>query len=239
VREMTLKAGQKCTAIRRIIVPSDRADEAAAALSAALSSVIVGDPRLTGVDMGPVATKSQQKAVVDAASVLRSEASVVFEGNRADIRADDPQRGAFVMPLLLRATDSTTARAVHEVEAFGPIATMLQYENADEAWVLAGRSRGSLVTSVVTADEQFACDTAAAIAAANGRVLLLDNSVRKANPGHGVVVPSCIHGGPGRAGGGEELGGTRALAFYFQRTAIQGPSATVRRLASASSHPHG
>ena len=138
------------------------------------------------------------------------------------------------MPLLLRADDSATARAVHEVEAFGPIATLLEYQRPEDAWTLVGRSRGSLVTSVVTADEQFACDTAAAIASANGRVLLLDNSVRKSNPGHGVVVPSCIHGGPGRAGGGEELGGIRALGFYLQRTAIQGPSTTVRRLADGT-----
>lgn len=234
VREMTLKSGQKCTAIRRIVVPADVADEAAAALSAALSAVAVGDPRDPSVDMGPVANKAQQKAVADAAAELQAEASVVFKGNRDHVRASDPERGAFVMPLLLRATDSTTARAVHEVEAFGPIATLLQYRNPAEAWALVGRSRGSLVTSVVTADEQFAAEAATAIASVNGRLLLLDATVRKANPGHGVVVPSCVHGGPGRAGGGEELGGVRALAFYLQRTAIQGPSATVRRLADGA-----
>jgi 3,4-dehydroadipyl-CoA semialdehyde dehydrogenase len=230
VREMTLKAGQKCTAIRRILVHSSGADETAAALSAALAAVVVGDPREPDVGIGPVATRAQQKTVTDAVSVLRAEANVVFETNSADIKAGHPQRGAFVMPLLLRANDSATARAAHEVEAFGPVATLLEYRRVEEAWSLVGRSRGSLVTSVVTADQQFACDTAVAIASANGRVLLLEDSVRKANPGHGVVVPSCIHGGPGRAGGGEELGGLRALGFYLQRTAIQGPSAIVRRL---------
>lgn len=231
VREMTLKSGQKCTAIRRILVHSDAVDESADALSAALSSVIVGDPRLPDVTMGPVTTTAQQKMVNDAASLLRSEASVIFEGNWADIKADEPARGAFVMPLLLRANDGGAAQAVHDVEAFGPIATLLPYGSVDEAWDRTSRGRGSLVTSVVSADEEFAHDTALAMASVNGRVLVLDKSVQKANPGHGVVVPSCIHGGPGRAGGGEELGGLRALLFYHQRSAIQGSSGLVRRLA--------
>jgi len=231
VREMTLKSGQKCTAIRRILVHRSAAEGAAEALSAALSAVTVGDPRRPDVTMGPVVTGAHQKAVNDAASVLRSESSVVYQGDVTNVQADDPARGAFVTPLLLRATDSTAALVVHEIEAFGPVATLLKYESVDEAWALTARSRGSLVTSVVSGDEQFAYATALAIAASNGRVLLLDRTVQNANPGHGVVIPSCIHGGPGRAGGGEELGGRRALDFYLQRTAIQGPVSTVRRLA--------
>ena len=234
VREMTLKSGQKCTAIRRVFVHSEIIDEAAEALSSALSAVTVGDPRLPEVTMGPLATMAQQSAVGHAASLLRSEASVIFEGKWADIQAEEPGQGAFMMPLLLRVNDGASARAVHEVEAFGPVATLLPYRKANEASDHVRRGRGSLVTSVVSADEEFMHETALAIASTQGRILLLDESVKKANPGHGVVVPSCIHGGPGRAGGGEELGGWRALLFYLQRTAIQGPSDRVRRLAHAA-----
>ena len=234
VREMTLKSGQKCTAIRRIFVPSGMTAPAAEALAAALSKVIVGDPREADVGMGPVATKAQQRNITEAAARLRREAEVVYEGKTADVKAARAEDGAFFPPLLLRAVDSRAARAAHEVEAFGPVATLLGYENAEHAVELVSRGRGSLVSSVVSADEPFATRMALSIAAVNGRVLQLDQTVRKANPGHGVVVPSCIHGGPGRAGGGEELGGLRSLWFYLRRSAIQGPSATVRRLAEAA-----
>src|SRR5262249_28744700 len=134
-------------------------------------------------------------------------------------------------PLLLMTRDSAAASAVHDVEVFGPVSTILPYDTLDDAYTLIARGRGSLVTSVVTEDADVAHDAALRLGASNGRILLLNESVRAANPGHGVVSPSCTHGGPGRAGGGEELGGLRGLAFYMQRTAVQGPEATVRALA--------
>ncbi len=228
VREMTVKTGQKCTAIRRILVPRDAEARTTAALEAALEAVKAGDPRRAEVTMGPVVTKAQQQSVRDGIATLRSEASVVYEGSGID--AADPERGAFVQPLLLRA-DAASASAVHDVEVFGPVATILPYDTIEDAFALVARGRGSLVTSFVTEDAGLARDAALQLGASNGRLMLLNESVRAANPGHGVVVPSCIHGGPGRAGGGEELGGLRALSFYLQRTAVQGPEAVVRALA--------
>jgi 3,4-dehydroadipyl-CoA semialdehyde dehydrogenase len=228
VREMTLKTGQKCTAIRRILVPRDAVARTTEALRAALAAVRVGDPRRTDVQMGPVVTKAQQQGIHEALGLLRAEGSVVYEGSGID--AEVPERGAFVQPLLLQA-DAASARAVHDVEVFGPVATILPYDSVEEAFALVARGRGSLVTSIVTEDADLARDAALQLSASNGRVMLLNESVRAANPGHGVVVPSCTHGGPGRAGGGEELGGLRALAFYLQRTAVQGPEAVVRVLA--------
>lgn len=229
VREMTLKTGQKCTAIRRILVPRDGASRATEAIRAALGGVKVGDPRRADVTMGPVVTKAQQQNIRETLPQLRAEADVVYEGSGID--ADDPERGAFVQPLLLEAHDSRTASAVHDVEIFGPVSTILTYDSIDDAFALVARGRGSLVTSIVTSDDVLARDAALRLAPSNGRVMLLNESVRAANPGHGVVVPSCVHGGPGRAGGGEELGGLRGLAFYLQRTAVQGPEGVVRALA--------
>jgi 3,4-dehydroadipyl-CoA semialdehyde dehydrogenase len=229
VREMTLKTGQKCTAIRRILVPRETASDIAEALRTALAAVRVGDPRRAEVQMGPVVTKKQQASVREGIARLREEATVVYEGG--GIEADDPDRGAFVTPLLLQSRDSGAASAVHDVEVFGPVATILPYDSAEDAFALAARGRGSLVTSIVTNDDALARDAALRLAETNGRVMILNESVRNANPGHGVVMPSCIHGGPGRAGGGEELGGLRGLSFYLQRTAIQGPEAQIRALA--------
>lgn len=230
VREMTLKSGQKCTAIRRILVPRDRAANAADALKAALLNVKVGDPRREGVQMGPVVTKQQQESVREGIAELRKEASVVHEGS--NIEAEDAGRGAFVPPVLLQSRDSANASVVHDVEVFGPVATLITYDSMDDALELAARGKGSLVTSIVTADETLGTTAALRLAQSNGRVMILNESVRAANPGHGVVMPSCVHGGPGRAGGGEELGGLRGLWFYLQRTAIQGPESQVRSLAA-------
>ncbi|MBV9497528.1 MAG: 3,4-dehydroadipyl-CoA semialdehyde dehydrogenase [Acidobacteria bacterium] len=229
VREMTLKSGQKCTAIRRILVPRDRISGAAEALQAALTNIKVGDPRREGVVMGPVVTKKQQTSVREGIADLRKEASVLFEGK--SIEADDPERGAFVAPMLLQSNDSANASAVHDIEVFGPVATLMAYDSVDDALQLAARGKGSLVTSIVTADEALGMNAALQLAQSNGRVMILNESVRAANPGHGVVMPSCVHGGPGRAGGGEELGGLRGLWFYLQRTAIQGPDAQIKALA--------
>ena len=137
-----------------------------------------------------------------------------------------------ISEMLLQSNDSASASVVHDVEVFGPVATLMTYDSVDDALELAARGKGSLVTSIVTADEALGTTAALRLAQSNGRVMILNESVRAANPGHGVVMPSCVHGGPGRAGGGEELGGLRGLWFYLQRTAIQGPESQVRSLAA-------
>jgi 3,4-dehydroadipyl-CoA semialdehyde dehydrogenase len=234
VRELTLKAGQKCTAIRRVIVPAARLADVQEALSAALAAVTVGDPRRAEVKMGPLVTLSQQASVRQGISLLQQEAETTYDGSSAAILADDPARGAFVAPLLLTVRDAARANLVHDVEVFGPVASLIPYQRPAEAFALVARGRGSLVSSLVSADASFAREAALAMAPYNGRVLVLDESVRKANPGHGVVVPSCIHGGPGRAGGGEELGGLRGLWFYLQKTALQAPEGMLRELAQSA-----
>ena len=187
--------------------------------------------------MGPIVNRKQRESVRDGIAQLREETTTVFEGDDAAIDADDPSRGAFVMPLLLASRDVAAASAVHDVEVFGPVSTILPYESLDEAVALVARGRGSLVTSIVTADPELGTSAALRIAPSNGRVVIFDDSVRKASPGHGAVMPSCLHGGPGRAGGGEELGGLRGLAFYLQRAAIQGPEAQIRLLAEKGVTP--
>ncbi|MDX1595021.1 MAG: 3,4-dehydroadipyl-CoA semialdehyde dehydrogenase [Gammaproteobacteria bacterium] len=231
VREMTVKAGQKCTAMRRLLVPADSLEAVADALSGRLDDVVVGDPRDPAVTMGPLINRDQQRAAWDGIDRLRSEAEVVHGGTQAfELRGADPEKGCFVPPTLLRCAEPDSARAVHEVEVFGPVATLMPYRDADEAFALAARGGGSLVASVFSADPSFAADAAVALGPAHGRVLLVDAAVGASQTGHGVVMPQCVHGGPGRAGGGEELGGLRGLGFYHQRTAVQGDVAQLEAI---------
>lgn len=234
VRELSLKAGQKCTAIRRILAPRARAGELIDALRAALGALPVGDPRRPEVKVGPLVTHAQRDDIQRGIATLATEAEIVHDGRSAPILAERPELGAFVAPVLLAAKDSATASLVHEVEVFGPVATVLSYDTPAEAFALVARGRGSLVSSVVSADPAFAREAILAMAPYNGRVMVLDDSTKKANPGHGAVLASLIHGGPGRAGGGEELGGLRGLWFYLQRAAIQGPEALLRELAASA-----
>jgi 3,4-dehydroadipyl-CoA semialdehyde dehydrogenase len=221
-KEMTQKAGQKCTAIRRALVPAALADEVTAALEARLSKVVTGDPRNEDVTMGPVINKSQQTAVLDALAQLKGEAKTITgDGDLSPVGADQ-ETGCFVAPTLLRCDDPKGAKAVHSVEAFGPVCTLLPYGDANDAFALASMGGGSLAASVFTGDSGFANDAVMGIGADHGRVLVVDESVGKGQTGHGIVMPQCVHGGPGRAGGGEELGGLRALSFYHQRLAVQG-----------------
>lgn len=221
-REMTLKAGQKCTAIRRILVPAGQLDAVQAALVDKLSAIPVGDPRNEQVRMGPLMNQAQQRAAWQGLEALRREAQPVLGGSHEFALVDaDPERGAFFPLTLLRCDEPAGADAVHRVEVFGPVATLMPYASRDEAFSLAARGEGSLVTSVFTADSDFALEAATTLGPWHGRLALIDGEVAQANPGHGVVMPQCAHGGPGRAGGGEELGGLRALRFYHQRTAIQ------------------
>lgn len=228
VREMTVKAGQKCTAIRRILAPADRIEALSAALSERLAGVTVGDPRNETVRMGPLINRSQQETAWAGIERLRREATVVFGGTRDFALVDaDAERGCFVPPTLLRCDDPRAARIVHEVEVFGPVATLMPYEDTEQAFALAARGGGSLVASVFTGDDAFAAEAAAALGSSHGRVYIIDAAVGASGTGHGVVMPQCVHGGPGRAGGGEELGGLRGLRFYHQRSAVQ---ASVGRL---------
>jgi len=223
VREMTVKAGQKCTAIRKAIVPQARAGEVIEALRAALANVVVGDPRLEQVRMGPVASLSQRREVTEQLGKLEAEAEVVVggAGKPAPLGAD-PERGAFIAPTLLYCRDAARARAIHVVEAFGPVCTVVPYRDTDEALALARRGGGSLAGSVFTADDAIAAQLVLGLAPWHGRILVVNRHCAKESTGHGSPLPHLVHGGPGRAGGGEEMGGIRGVMHYLQRTAVQG-----------------
>ena len=233
VREMTLKTGQKCTAIRRILVPRAQLKAVGDAIAAKLASVKVGNPRNPEVKIGPVVNKAQQAACLKGIAQLKNECTVVFGGddNFQPIDAD-AQRAAFVQPTLLACNDGLSAGAVHDVEVFGPAATLVAYDSTGDLIALARRGLGSLVGSIFSNDAPFVEQTVLGIGDLHGRVLVVDSSVGAQHTGHGNVVPSCLHGGPGRAGGGEEAAGLRALLFYHQRMVVQGPSARIADLAA-------
>ncbi len=233
VKEMTIKAGQKCTAIRRAFVPRAIADDVAGAIEAMLAKTVVGNPRNETVRMGPVVSRSQQKAVLEALARLKTEARQITGGDVNPLDAD-AKTGCFVAPTLLRCDKPAEARVVHEVEAFGPVSTLMPYDGAEQAFALARKGGGSLAASVFTADQAFAADAVLGVGSAHGRVLVVDESVGKSQTGHGIVMPMCVHGGPGRAGGGEELGGLRALRFYHQRLAVQGRADWLKGLADGA-----
>ena len=223
VREITVKAGQKCTAIRRGLVPAQFADAATDAIAARLRALVVGNPRNPAVQMGPVVSKAQQRAAFEGITALAAESRVVTGGPVPGVILDaDPAVSAFVAPTLLRCDDPDGATRVHDVEVFGPCCTLMPYTTPEHAFRLAARGGGSLVASIFTADDAFAAAATEHLAASHGRLLVVDRSVGEANTGHGRVLPMCIHGGPGRAGGGEELGGMRGLGFYMHRVAVQG-----------------
>ena len=218
VVEMTTKAGQKCTAIRRAIVPAGQADAVIDAVRARLDEkTVVGDPREDGVTMGPLVSLEQRD------EVLRQVQALVAGGGRIVIGSPDAPAGdgAFVSPTLLRFDDAR-AEAVHTVEAFGPVSSLITYDTVAEASDIVARGGGSLVTSVATHDPAFAAQIMTGVAAWNGRVLFLDRDDARSSTGHGSPMPGLVHGGPGRAGGGEELGGIRAVLHHMQRTAVQG-----------------
>jgi oxepin-CoA hydrolase / 3-oxo-5,6-dehydrosuberyl-CoA semialdehyde dehydrogenase len=223
VAEMTVKAGQKCTAIRRAIVPSSSADAVIEAVRDRLAKVTVGNPRHEDVRMGALVSLEQREEVRKAIQSLRASGEVVFgdpEGfNGVELVDGDPERGAFLSPVLLRADRG--AVEPHDVEPFGPVSSVLSYDGLDEAVELAARGRGSLVASVVTYDPEVARAVVLGLAPWHGRILVLDRDDAGESTGHGSPLPMLVHGGPGRAGGGEELGGVRAVLHHMQRTAIQ------------------
>ena len=229
VTEMTTKAGQKCTAIRRAIVPTASVDDVIDAVRARIEQrTVLGDPRAEGVTMGPLASLAQRDEVLRQVARLEESGGRVVIGStetpdvtRADGTMGAADDGAFVAPLLLRFDDAEDA-GVHSIEAFGPVSSIIGYGSLDEAAALVARGGGSLVTSVATHDPGVAVELSSRIAAFNGRVLFLDRDDARTSTGHGSPLPQLVHGGPGRAGGGEELGGIRAVLHHMQRTAIQG-----------------
>jgi len=222
-REMTIKAGQKCTAIRRAIVPRKHVDAVAEKLRARLSRTVVGDPAIESVRMGALASHAQRKDVAErVAQLLQGAELVTGERDGFSPQGDGVADGAFFAPTLLLSRDPMTHDAVHDVEAFGPVSTLMPYEDLDEALALAARGRGSLVGTLVTRDPSTAAKVIPVAAAFHGRLLVLDREAAPESTGHGSPLPLLKHGGPGRAGGGEELGGLRAVKHHLQRAAVQG-----------------
>ncbi|WP_375497400.1 phenylacetic acid degradation bifunctional protein PaaZ [uncultured Jatrophihabitans sp.] len=221
VTEMTVKAGQKCTAIRRAIVPAEYVDAVAEAASAQLATVVVGNPADESVGMGALASLEQRDEVRRSLKALLSVGTAVFgDPEHVDVVGADAQRGAFISPVLIKA-DSADSAEPHEVEAFGPVSTLIGYRDTRHAVELAARGQGSLVGSVVTGDSDFARDVVLGVAPWHGRLLVLDQDDATESTGHGSPLPTLVHGGPGRAGGGEELGGIRGVHHHMQRTAVQ------------------
>ena len=228
VREMTTKAGQKCTAIRRTIVPSGMEEAVINALKKRLAGVTIGDPSVEGVRMGPLASRGQVRDVGAAASKIRAATELVYGGS-ADfaVTGADRSKGSFFAPMLLACADPFAHSEPHDIEAFGPVNTVMPYKTIDEAIELAKLGRGSLCGSLITADTNVARQIVLGVAPFHGRMLVLDRSSAKESTGHGSPLPNLIHGGPGRAGGGEEMGGGRGVLHYMQRTAMQGSPAMI------------
>ena len=228
VREMTVKAGQKCTAIRRTIVPQSMVGDVIGALKKRLDGVTIGDPSREGVRMGPLAGRSQVEEVGHNVDKLRQAAEVVYGGfDSMRVVGADPQRGAFFPVLLLYNDRPFDRTAPHDIEAFGPVSTVMPYATIDEAVALANLGRGSLVGSLFTADPDVARTGVSGTAAYHGRLMIVDRTSAKESTGHGSPLPHLVHGGPGRAGGGEEMGGVRGVLHYMQRTALQGSPAVL------------
>lgn len=221
VTEMTVKAGQKCTAIRRALVPTDRMDAVIEAVRARLDSVVIGNPADETVGMGALASLEQREEVRRSVKELIAGSTIVYgDPERVTVVGADAERGAFLSPILLRCDDAGRAEP-HTVEAFGPVSTVIGYRDAADAIALAARGQGSLAGSVVTGDRDFARAVVLGLAPWHGRILVLDQTAAAESTGHGSPLPMLVHGGPGRAGGGEELGGIRSVLHHMQRTAVQ------------------
>ncbi|WP_328607075.1 phenylacetic acid degradation bifunctional protein PaaZ [Amycolatopsis sp. NBC_00345] len=226
VTEMTVKAGQKCTAIRRAFVPAELLDDVAEAASARLAKVTVGNPAAEGVRMGALASLEQREEVRRSLKALLDAGSVVFgDPEHVDVVDGDAAKGAFMSPVLLKADPERSEP--HEVEAFGPVSTLMPYTSIEQVIELAARGGGSLAGSIVTGDPEFARTVVLGVAPYHGRLLVLDSDDAKESTGHGSPMPQLVHGGPGRAGGGEEMGGIRGVLHHLQRTAVQGSPAVL------------
>ena len=222
-REITTKAGQKCTAIRRAIVPAKLMDAVADKLTARLAKTVVGDPSVEGVRMGALASHAQRDDVADKVNVLKQHAKLLLGGAvPTELVGEGAEQGAFYAPTVLVCDKPLQTSAVHDIEAFGPVSTLMPYGDIEEALAIAKLGKGSLVGSLVTHDTSVAVKVVHAAAAWHGRLLVLDREAAVESTGHGSPLPLLKHGGPGRAGGGEELGGLRAVLHYLQRSAVQG-----------------
>ena len=229
-KEMTVKAGQKCTAIRRTIVPEHLIEPVSKALQERLAKVAIGDPTNEKTRMGSLAGKTQLQEVREKIDELKASCELLFHNEDFKLHGGDKEKGAFISPTLLYCDKPFEKTTVHDVEAFGPVSTLIPYKSTDEACRLANLGLGSLVGSVITSDDKFAREMTIGIAHNHGRLVFLNSSCAKESTGHGSPMPQLVHGGPGRAGGGEEMGGVRGVFHYMQRTAIQGHPTTLTKV---------
>ena len=227
-KEMTVKAGQKCTAIRRIFVPENKMEEVWKTIAASLSQTKIGNPLNEKVRMGSLAGETQRKEVKEQVQKLLATSQIVYGSlDSVEVIDADAVKGAFLSPILLLNEKPFSSDAVHEVEAFGPVSTIMPYKNMDEAIELSKKGKGSLCSSIVTADDKIAKQYVIGAAPWHGRILILNADCAKESTGHGSPLPLLVHGGPGRAGGGEEMGGVRGIKHYMQRVAVQGSPTTI------------
>ncbi|MGB4974299.1 MAG: phenylacetic acid degradation bifunctional protein PaaZ, partial [Cyclobacteriaceae bacterium] len=230
-KEMTVKCGQKCTAIRRIIVPEDYMEDVQIAIGKALKGIVIGDPRTEGVRMGALAGQEQVREVKEKLEELMTFSQLVFGDIEGfEVSHGFKNKGCYMAPVLLRNDLPFKQNGTHEIEAFGPVSTMMPYSDLDEAVELARKGKGSLCSSIVTFDDKIARDYVVNAATHHGRILVLNRESAKESTGHGSPLPLLVHGGPGRAGGGEEMGGMRGVKHYMQRCAIQGTPTTLSHI---------
>lgn len=237
-KEMTTKAGQKCTAVRRIFAPADKMDDVWKSLATSLSQTTIGNPLNEKVRMGALAGQEQRAEVKNQVQKLLAASKIIYGSlDSVEVLDADADKGAFMSPLLLLNEDPFRSEAVHEVEAFGPVSTIMPYKNIDEAIILSKMGKGSLCTSIVTGDDKIAKQYVLGAATHHGRILVLNADCAKESTGHGSPLPLLVHGGPGRAGGGEEMGGVRGVRHYMQRVAIQGSPTTITAITNVY-QPH-
>jgi oxepin-CoA hydrolase/3-oxo-5,6-dehydrosuberyl-CoA semialdehyde dehydrogenase len=231
-KEITVKCGQKCTAVRRIIVPEKLVEDVQIALGKALAQTTIGDPSVEGVRMGALAGKEQLQEVTKKVAELAKTSQMVYGSldNKGEAVGANWEKGAFISPILFVNSNPLKEEAVHNIEAFGPISTILPYKSIDEAVEISKRGKGSLCSSITTADDKIAREFVVGAATYHGRILVLNEKCAKESTGHGSPMPLLTHGGPGRAGGGEEMGGKRGVIHYLQRTAIQGSPTTLTEI---------
>ncbi len=230
-KEITVKAGQKCTAVRRIIVPENLVEAVQKGISQRLATTVIGDPSQEGVRMGSLATRNQVDRVRESVELLAKSQEIVFgDMDHFEITGGNKEKGAFFSPILFYNDDPFSKTDVHEVEAFGPVSTIMPYKSMDDAIELARMGKGSLVSSIVTPNDDEAREYVIGAASMHGRILVLNEACAKESTGHGSPMPMLTHGGPGRAGGGEEMGGKRGILHYLQRTSIQGHPTTITHI---------
>jgi oxepin-CoA hydrolase/3-oxo-5,6-dehydrosuberyl-CoA semialdehyde dehydrogenase len=227
-KEITVKTGQKCTAIRRIFVPYDLLEDAYIAIGKSLGQTTIGNPLNDKVRMGSLASKGQRDEVKQNIQKLLAGSQIVYGAlDSVELIDADIQKGAFLSPILLMNENPLDSDAVHDIECFGPVSTIMPYSGLEEAIILAKKGKGSLCCSIVTADDKTATEFVVGAGTHHGRILVLNNECAKESTGHGSPLPMLIHGGPGRAGGGEEMGGMRGIKHYMQRVAVQGSPTTI------------